>query len=143
MSQRRASAESISPAARAAPSRRQRRRKGRSVTPATRPVTGSERVSPYLGVGGGFLWYELSEAGDFIDFGSESLPIVNTVYFAEGATYELLGLAGVDVQLSPFWSFLVEGRWREADDDVGDDYAGYGALDLSGWELSAGFAFNF
>lgn len=102
-----------------------------------------ERVSPYLGVGGGFLWYELEEAGDFIDFGSEDLPIVNTWYGAEGTTYELLGVAGVDVHLSPWWSFLAEGRWREAEDDVGDDYAGYGTLDLSGWEFSAGFAFNF
>lgn len=104
---------------------------------------GNQRVSPYLGVGGGFLWYELAEGGDFIDFGSESLPIVNTVYFAEGTTYELLGMVGVDVHLTPWWSFLAEGRWREAEDDVGDDYAGYGTLDLSGWELSAGFAFSF
>ncbi len=100
-------------------------------------------VSPYLGIGGGFLWYELSEAGDFIDFGSADLPIVRTGYFGDGTTFELLGVVGLDVRLAGGWSFLAEGRWREAEDDLGGDYGGYGKLDLSGWELSAGFAFNF
>ncbi len=106
---------------------------------------GSSRaaVKPYLGVGTGLLGWRLREAGDFIDFGSVDLPIVRAGYQAEGTTYEFFALAGLDFNLSPGWSFFLEGRWRNADDTLGDDFAGFGKLDLSGFEYSGGLAFKF
>lgn len=100
-------------------------------------------VRGYVGGGVGILWYELSEGGSFIDFASEELDIVTTVYGTDATTWELLAVAGVDVRLGWQWSLFAEARWREADDALGDDYSELGTLDLSGLELAGGLAFKF
>ena len=100
-------------------------------------------IVPYAGIGGGFLYWQLEEAGDFIDFSDPRQEIYFASYVASGWTWEALGLAGVEVPLGFRWSMLAEGRYRYADDELGGDFAGFGTLDLSGWELSAGIAWNF
>jgi hypothetical protein len=100
-------------------------------------------ISPYLGIGGGFLWWTLTDEGYFIDFGSADLPVFWAWYGARGSTWEVFGLAGVDIPLSPVWSFVVEGRDRHASANLGDDYSGFGTLDLSGYEVTAGFGWMF
>ncbi len=100
-------------------------------------------VRPYAGLGGGLLAWQLRESGDFIDFGSDELSIVRTSYRAEGATFVAFALAGLDMRLSPVTSFFAEARWRNADDTLGDDFAGFGSLDLGGFEYSGGFSFKF
>ena len=100
-------------------------------------------VRPYLGLGGGFVWYDLTDEGYFIDFGSPDLPVIWAWYGASGNTFEAFGLAGLDIPLGSRWSFFVEGRYRWASDELGQDYAGFGELDLSGWEATGGFGFYF
>jgi outer membrane protein W len=100
-------------------------------------------VKPYLGAGAGQVWYRLEESGSFIDFGSENLDIVPASYQADGTTYELVAVAGLDVLMGRQWSFFGEVRWREADDTLGDDYSDFGTLDLSGPEVSAGVSWKF
>ena len=104
---------------------------------------GSGGIRPYAGVGGGLLWWELTDDGNFIDFGDPELPIVRAFYGADGTTFEAFGLAGIDIPLGPVWSFFAEGRYRWASDGLGDGFAGFGDLDLSGWEISGGFAIGF
>ncbi|MCU0302587.1 MAG: hypothetical protein MUC56_00795 [Thermoanaerobaculales bacterium] len=104
---------------------------------------GGGAVRPYLGAGGGLVFYTLTDEGNFIDFGSPDLPVVWAWYGAEGDTFELFALAGVDIPIGSFWSFFVEGRYRWASDTLGDDYSGFGELDLGGWEISGGFGFDF
>ncbi|MEE4270079.1 MAG: outer membrane beta-barrel protein [Thermoanaerobaculales bacterium] len=101
------------------------------------------RFRPYLGLGGGIVWYELTDEGEFIDFGDPDLPVFWAWYGADGTAFTAHGLAGVDVAMSPHTSFFIEGRYRWAEDTLGDDYSGFGDLDLSGWEVSGGFAFAF
>jgi hypothetical protein len=104
---------------------------------------GGGGIRPYLGIGGGFVWYTLTDEGYFIDFGSSDLPIIWAWYEARGATFEAFGLGGIDIPLNPRWSFFVEGRYRWASDELGDDFSGFGTLDLSGYEISGGFGLNF
>jgi hypothetical protein len=104
---------------------------------------GQGGVVPYLGAGGGFLYWYLEESGDFIDFGDPDLPIVFARYRASGWTYEGFGMVGLDVNLGYRWSFFVEGRYRVSDDELSDDFAGMGTLDLSGTEFTAGLSWNF
>lgn len=101
------------------------------------------RVTPYAGVGAGFVWWQLEESGDFIDFGDSELPVVFAVYRAEGSAKEVFVVAGLDFRLSYFWSFFVEGRWKDVDDELGDDYGGFGEIDLGGTEFNAGVSFRF
>jgi hypothetical protein len=98
---------------------------------------------PYVGLGGGFQNWKLEETGNFIDFGDPELPIVFAGYRSSDWTYELFGLAGVDVPLAYQWSFFVEGRYRYSEDELADDFSGFGTVDLSGTELTAGFSWNF
>ena len=104
---------------------------------------GTARVRPYIGAGGGLLWWRLVDQGDFIDFGDPELPVFSAWYGADGTTFEAVGLAGLEIPLSPVWGVLIEGRYRWAGDTLGDDFADFGDLDLSGWELSGGFGINF
>lgn len=104
---------------------------------------GDAGLRPYLGAGGGFVWYRLSEEGSFIDFGSPELPVFQAWYGAEDSTFEAIGLAGLDIAIGARWSVIVEGRYRWASRELGQDYAGFGTLDLSGWEISCGFGVSF
>ena len=100
-------------------------------------------IIPYVGVGGGFYWWELTEAGDFIDFGVEPSEIFSTVYTSDGAAFGYYWAAGVDVYLSPDWAVVIEGRWHDVDDDLSDDLDGLGDIDLSGQQITAGLSFRF
>ncbi len=104
---------------------------------------GSSPVRPYFGVGGGSLWYELVETGDFIDFGDPDLPIVRTSYGTSSSTWEWMAIGGLDVRVNPSFSVVLQGRWRDADDELGGGFSGAGNLDLSGYDYSLGFAFHF
>ena len=104
---------------------------------------GRGSVRPYVGAGGGLLWWRLREEGSFIDFGAPDLPVVFASYRADGTTWELLGLAGVDIALGFKWSFFFEGRYRYADAELNKDFSGFGTIDLSGYELSGGIAYRF
>jgi len=100
-------------------------------------------VRPYFGLGGGILFWDLGEAGWFIDFGDPDLPIVSAAYYDDGTTLEALALAGIELRTSPGFSVILEARYRYADDTLGGDFYEAGTLDLSGLEASAGFAWNF
>lgn len=100
-------------------------------------------VRPYLGVGGGILWYDLTDEGEFTDFDDPNLPVFWAWYGASGTTFEAHGIAGIDFALNRSASFFIEGRYRWAEDTLGDDFSGFGDLDLSGYEITGGFAFGF
>ena len=100
-------------------------------------------VRPYLGAGAGLLWYTLVDEGEFIDFGAPGQPVFWGWYGTQSSTFEAFALAGIDIPVSVTWSIIFEGRYRWAEDTLGDDFSGFGDLDLSGYELSGGFAFRF
>jgi hypothetical protein len=100
-------------------------------------------VRPYVGAGGGLLWWKLREEGSFIDFGDPQYPIIYASYRADGTTWELFALAGIDFRLAHRWSFFFEGRYRWAEDELNRDFSGFGTIDLSGMQLAGGFAYNF
>jgi hypothetical protein len=100
-------------------------------------------VRPYIGGGGGLLWWRLREEGSFIDFADPNLPIVFASYRSDGTTWELFGLAGLDFRLGHRWSFFFEGRYRWSEAELNQDFAGFGTIDLSGPQVVGGFSYNF
>lgn len=105
---------------------------------------GRGSLRPYVGGGGGILWWRFREEGYFIDFSDqENLPIFFGNYNADGLTWELLAIAGLDFRLSHRWSFFFEGRYRWAEDELNKDFSGFGTIDLSGGQMVGGFSYNF
>ena len=99
-------------------------------------------VLPYIGAGGGVYTYRLEESGDFIDFGGD-FEVFPATLEAEGSVLGYYLLAGLEVPISPYFSFFAEGRWDRADDELGDDFEDFGTLDLSGRRVMGGVSWSF
>jgi hypothetical protein len=100
-------------------------------------------VVPYVGGGGTMVAYRLTERGDFIDFNPPPAEIFSDHFEAEGTAVGYFLMAGLDIPVGREFGFFVEGRWRDAKDDLGDDFDGLGELDLSGREITGGVTWRF
>lgn len=103
------------------------------------------RISPYVGAGAGFYWWRYREVGDFILFGDTAADdeIIFDDFESDGTTIGYYLSAGVDFRITPMTSLFVEGRWHDADDEMADDFDGFGTIDLSGRDVSFGLAWRF
>lgn len=100
-------------------------------------------VVPYVGAGAGLYSYRLEESGDFIDFTAPGNPIFDAELVAEGETFGYYFLAGLEVPIGPYFSLFGEGRWDNAEDELSEDFDGFGDLDLSGRRILGGVAWRF
>lgn len=97
------------------------------------------RISPYVGAGGGAVWYQFTQSGDFIDaFAPPPQPIFSDAFTSQGWTPSAHAFGGVDVKLSRIWFLVVEGRYLWANAKLGRDFQSFDPIDLAGLKLSAG-----
>ena len=96
-----------------------------------------------VGIGGGFYAWNLTEAGDFIDFDTADLEIFGAGFETDGTTFGTYWQAGVEVPLASNWSVFFDTRWRRAKDNLEGDFDGLGELDLSGKSITFGAAFSY
>src|ERR1700681_1399811 len=112
------------------------------------PAGTQHHLIPYLGAGAGlytgqlqsyrtsFTTDDCDEDGncttEFVD--SRSSNFVTFGYFA---------LAGLEVPVSPHFALMVEGRYTEAQANLGGDFKDNSHLDLSGRQVIAGLAIRF
>jgi hypothetical protein len=94
-------------------------------------------VVPWLGVGGGYMWYQFKQQGDFVD--QSNLSIHTDQFDSNGWTPTLQGMGGVDVNLSTRLAFTADLRYNWARASLGQDYLGYNKIDLSGVSTALGF----
>jgi opacity protein-like surface antigen len=115
------------------------------VTPRGRAVSRHafvpSKVRAYVGGGGGFVWYELEQVGDFVDV--VDLTIFNSAFRSSGWGFATQAFGGVEVGLSPKWFVYAEGRYLWSDADLGEDYVGFEPIDLSGARVGGGIGFTF
>lgn len=97
-------------------------------------------IRPYVGAGGGYYVWELEETGDFVAGNND---IFFESFLDDGATFGYYYLGGVEVPVGPSFALFAEGRWHNADDELSDDFEGFGDLDLSGREITGGFSWTF
>ena len=97
-------------------------------------------VSPYVGLGGGYYDWTLTEDGEFIDFAD--LSIFDARFVDSGDTFGWFWVAGVEVPLADNFRVFAEGRWTEVDDDLKGDFEGLGILDLSGRAYTFGLGWS-
>ena len=99
------------------------------------------RVQPYVGAGGGMVFWEFKQVGDFVDF--EDSEVFTDVFESSGASLCGHLLGGVDVQLYKQLFLTTEGRYVWASGELSNEFVGFEPLDLSGLRISAGINFVF
>lgn len=93
-------------------------------------------VTPYVGAGGGAVWYKFEQNGDFVDFVDNS---VFTDYFvSSGFTPSAHVFGGADLHLYRILFLSAEGRYVWAHAKLGKDFVDFDPIDLTGFRLSTG-----
>ncbi len=102
-------------------------------------------INPYVGAGGGFYWWRYREVGDFIVFDQAGDPdvIEFDAFESDGIAVGYYTVVGVDLKIAPTMSVFGEARWTFAEDEMSDQFDGFGTIDLSGKEISIGLAWRF
>jgi hypothetical protein len=96
------------------------------------------RVAPYAGAGGGMLWYQFTQTGDFIDVQSSNLAVFSDVLTSAGWTPSAHVFGGVDVRVHRRMFVAMEGRYLWASATLQRQFQGFDPIDLTGLRVSAG-----
>jgi hypothetical protein len=99
------------------------------------------RYAPYVGAGGGIMWYRFHQDGDFIDF--NTFKVFRDLFDSDGWTPTVHAFGGVDVSLSPRFAVTTEGRYQWARAALSRDFSGFDRIDLSGFALTSGITIRY
>lgn len=100
-------------------------------------------VRPYIGAGGGIYSWTLEEDGEFVDPTPPPPVIFDALLESSGTAFGYYLLGGFEVPIGRQWAFFAEGRWQRVEDELDDDFEGFGDIDLSGTDLGAGLSVRF
>lgn len=111
--------------------------------PFGRARRGGSKPVLFLGAGGGVNFWSYGEIGDFIDFDDPANPIVFGEFKERGEAFVMYGVCGLELPLAPGFNLGFEARYFSSDDELKDDFAGLGTLDMSGWAASVSANWRF
>jgi hypothetical protein len=94
-------------------------------------------IVPYAGAGGGVLWFDVNQTGDFVDF--VDLSVFTDVFASRGWTPSAQVFGGADIRLFRRLYLTVDGRYLWAAGELGREWIDFDPIDLAGFRLSAGF----
>ena len=94
------------------------------------------RVVPFVGAGGGAIFYEFSQSGDFVDF--VDLSVFPDFFRSKGWAPSAHAFGGVDLQLYRALYGTIEGRYVWGSAELSRDFVDFDPIDLAGFRLSAG-----
>jgi opacity protein-like surface antigen len=99
------------------------------------------RFAPYVGVGGGAVWYRFRQHGDFVDANDNSVftADLNSSSWAPAVQ----GLAGLDFTLTPHLALTGEAKYIWAHGKLSDSFSGFDNIDLSGLSTTIGLTFRY
>lgn len=92
--------------------------------------------SPFIGGGGGFIWYRFDQFGDFVDFAD--LSIFTDRFQSEGWAPTAHFFGGVEVKIIPRVFFTFEMRYSWADSELSGSFVDFDPIDLAGLRTSFG-----
>jgi len=96
--------------------------------------------APFVGAGGGLLWYRFEQAGDFVDI--VTLDVVNFILESSGWTPTGHVFAGVDISITPRFLWNLEARYGFGSAETGSAFA-FDTLDLNGFQATIGLSTRF
>lgn len=112
--------------------------RGRSLsTHAWVPV----RLTPYLSAGAGYMFYDLVQQGDFVDY--ETLEVFSRRFESSGGGATLHAGAGGEWWFTPRLGLNAEGRYSWASGSLDRDFADFGNIDLQGFQVTTGLSVRF
>jgi hypothetical protein len=97
------------------------------------------KVVPYVGAGGGAMWFQVRQSGDFVDY--VDLSVFSDVFETKGWAPTVHAFGGVDVRVMRRGYVTFDARYTWASGDLGPDWIDFDPIDLSGLRLSAGINF--
>jgi hypothetical protein len=98
-------------------------------------------ISPYVGVGAGWIRYEYEQAGDFIDFDAgEPPPVFTSSIDAEGWSSATQVFAGLDYNLNTRLMLTGEAGYTRASADLPVWFEDFEPIDLSGFAATVGLS---
>ena len=100
------------------------------------------KVAPYVGVGGGAMWYRFQQNGDFIDFQTNFVKPLTLE--SSGWAPMAQGALGMDYTIGPWLALTGEGRYQWAKARLDPQvFEGFQKIDLSGFTGTVGFKVRF
>lgn len=99
------------------------------------------RVAPYVGVGGGSVWYRFRQTGDFVDINDNSVFTADLK--SSGWAPAAQGFAGADLTLTPHLALTGEAKYIWAHGKLSDSFSGFDNIDLSGLSATIGLTFRY
>ena len=99
------------------------------------------RVTPFVGAGGGLMWYRLHWYGDFINLADSS--VVTDDFESDFWTGTAHVFAGLDVALGAAYLLTGRAQYAWARSHLGGDFIGPNSVDLSGFSLTVGIGYRF
>jgi hypothetical protein len=100
------------------------------------------RLVPWVGAGGGVMWYRFRQEGDFVDF-SNNNSISRLQVESSGWTPALQGMGGIDLTITPRIALTGDARYTWAKAKLGQDFdPAFDRLDLSGVSMTLGLTFR-
>jgi len=94
------------------------------------------RFAPYVGGGGGVMWYHFGQQGDFVDF--DTLKVFTDAFESDGWAPTFHGFGGIEISLASRLAVTTEGRYQWAHAPLSRDFAGFDRIDLSGFSITSG-----
>lgn len=111
---------------------------GRSLaTHAWVPAT----FTPYLTVGGGYMFYSLKQKGDFVDF--ETLDVFTRRFDSRGGGPIVHAGAGGEWWFTPHLGLSLDGRYAWGSASLERDFEDFDRIDMRGFQITTGVALRF
>jgi outer membrane protein W len=99
------------------------------------------RFAPYVGAGGGVMYYRFRQSGDWVDF--NTMDVFAAQYESDGWNPTANVETGIDYSLSPRFALTGEARYVWSKASLSQDFTGFQKLDLSGFSTSIGVAVRY
>jgi hypothetical protein len=101
------------------------------------------KLAPFVGAGGGAMWYRFSQSGEFVDFNTDNYDIFNNTLESSGWAPMAQGFVGADLTLTPRLALTGQAGYSWAKAQLSDQFVDFEPIDLSGPSATLGLTVRF
>ena len=94
------------------------------------------QIVPWVGAGGGVMYYRFKQDGDFVDF--KTFNVFRSDFISDSWSPAAQVLGGFDFTLSPQLAITTDARYIWSKGTLKSDFSGFNRIDLSGASATVG-----